>query len=72
VHGEIRKFIEKENPPLAEEMREKTAHLMSRREWAEIRIARVELSEKEAEQAQTLRNTNARRGQLNAPALKLK
>ena len=49
VHGETGRLIEKANLPLTDEMRRGAANLMSRREWAGIRTARVELSEREAE-----------------------
>ena len=49
VHGETGRLIEKANLPLTDEMRRRAANLMSRGEWAGIRTARVELSEREAE-----------------------
>ena len=42
-------LIEKSNLPVTEDMRKKAANLMSRGEWAQVRSARVELSDVERE-----------------------
>ena len=49
VHGETRMLIEKANLPVTEDMRKKAANLMGRGERAQVRSARVELSDVERE-----------------------
>ena len=49
VHAETGKLMEKAQLPVTDEMKKKAANLVSRRHWAEVRTARIELSQVEME-----------------------